>query len=63
MQDNKDKIREKNIDNISKHIAGTNRKNKIKKIDKTNSHLEGLQEYQQLFTIYLNYLLELLCFS
>ena len=34
MQDNKDKIREKNIDNISKHIADTKIKNKIKKIDK-----------------------------
>ena len=34
MQDNKDKISEKNIDNISKHIADTKIKNKIKKIDK-----------------------------
>ena len=34
MQDNKDKISEENIDNISKHIADTKIKNKIKKIDK-----------------------------
>ena len=34
MQDNKDKISEENIANISKHIADTKIKNKIKKIDK-----------------------------